>query len=154
MNDLSFSEMMHVYSQSIAENGRFYYPELDLYDQRLEAEQDLYHYLCSFFKIEGAYMAVWIENNLSVSAVRLEPYQDGMLISALETAFENRGLGYATCLLSAVTHTQGMCYYSHVAVDNKASLMVHQKAGFSVLTDYARFIDGSVDRKCYTLVKR
>lgn len=149
--DLSFSELVHVYSESISANGALYFPTLDPYYQRIEAEQDLYHYLCTFFKTPGAYMCAWMEDNLCVSIVRLEPYQDGMLISALETAPEYRGLGYATRLLSAVT--KGNRYYSHVAINNIASLIAHKKAGFSVLTDYARFIDGSVDRNSYTLEK-
>lgn len=153
IRDLSFSDIIHVYSQSIAENGRLYYPALDLHNQRLEAEQDLYNYLCTFFKISGAYMGIWIENGIYISAVRIEPYKDGMLISALETAPECRGLGYATRLLSAITQVQDNRYYSHVSVDNKSSLIVHKKAGFSVLSDYARYIDGSVDHKSYTLIK-
>lgn len=154
MNKVSFSELKNVYSQSIAKDGDFRYPYLATNNRLLEAEQDFYSYLKIFYQIPGAYLGIWLVNDRYMSAVRIEPYYDGMLISGLETAPDHHKKGYATALLSAVTNDNPCVrFYSHVSKENVASLAVHNKAGFTVLADYARYIDGSVDYKSYTLVK-
>jgi len=72
-----------------------------------------------------------------VSALRLEPYRDGLLLEALETAPEQRRKGFAAALIRAV-----QCFlegktklYSHVDKRNLSSLKVHEKCGFRIVSE-------------------
>ena len=86
MRELNFYALMDVYREGNEENGAAAYPRADEAEQLLLAEQDFYQYLReSFFQTEGAFYAVWTEKGYYVSALRLEPYQDGLLLEALET---------------------------------------------------------------------
>ena len=91
LGSIHFSKLMHVYSESNTENADIQFP----YEERnlalIQVEQDFYQYLeqC-FFKTQGAFYAVWQHNDLYVSALRVEPFRDGMLITGLETAPEHR----------------------------------------------------------------
>ncbi len=115
-------------------------------ERRMGIKKYLRH---EFFLLEGTALAIWEENGTYVSALRLEPWEDGYLICGLETRKDQRGKGYATRLLMAVPAVKP--HYAHVAKTNGASLTAHKKAGFVVVKDTARYLDGSVDRKSYTL---
>ena len=96
--------------------------------------------------------AVWEENGQYISAVRFEPYRDGILLEALETAPEHRGKGYAAKLVcAALLQLQLQKVYSHVSKKNTASLALHERCGFVKVLDYAAYIDGSVNRNAVTL---
>ena len=88
--------------------------------------------------------------------MRLEPYEDGLLIEALETRPDCRRKGYATDLINATISylRAGGPYkiYSHVQKDNGASLLVHYKCGFSILSENAMYIDGTYHNDAFTLV--
>ncbi len=117
----------------------------------LEAEQDFYHYLQAvFFPTHGAYYAIWVEKGQYVSALRMEPYRDGVLLAALETAPHCRCRGYGKSLIKAVL-SQEKKVYSHVAKDNLPSLRVHEACGFQRISQQAVYLDGSVNDRCYTL---
>lgn len=152
-HQLNFGKLMEVYAQGNEENGRLFYSELSENEQLLRVEQSFYRYLAEiFFRTEGAVCAVWEENGYYCSALRLEPYQDGMLLEALETAPDLRRRGYATALLLAVRQQFPGKIYSHVRRQNTASLAVHQHCGFVQILDHARYIDGSVARNAVTLL--
>lgn len=152
MNQLTFSKLMDVYVEGNLENGRDLWPELSDNEQLLRAEQAFYQYLNEeFFKTRGAVYAIWLEKDVYVSALRLEPYQDGLLLEALETAPEYRKRGYATRLVEAVKREFPGKIYSHVGKRNTASLRTHEKCGFQRCLDYAVYIDGTVARNAYTL---
>ena len=156
MKYLVFSQLMDVYEESNRLNGRELYPVESLFDQIREAEQDFYHYLVSvFFRQSNSYYAVWIENKKYVSALRVEPYLDGLLLCALETIPNERNKGYASRLLSSLTQfleeNGSGILYSHVSKDNTASLNAHLKCGFQILKDHAVYSDGSVIPGSYTL---
>lgn len=159
MSQFRFSELMTVYHEGNLENGVDRYPYLTVNEQLRYAEQDFYNYLSSVFFLQRASLyAIWEIDGAYKSALRLEPYSDGMLLCALETAPEARGKGYATELISAIQRylrKQGSGkVYSHVSKRNAASLAVHKKCGFQIIKDSAVYSDGSVMHNSYTLTYR
>ncbi len=142
---LSFGKLMEVYIEGNLEKAE----ESSL----LQAEQDFYSYLRDcFFPTDGAVYALWVEGNAYVSALRLEPYKDGLLLAALETAPGHRRKGYAYQLMQAVLERFAQKpIYSHVSKQNAASLAIHEKCGFRKISDAAAYIDGSVSDRAVTL---
>lgn len=87
-----------------------------------------------------------------ISALRLEPYKDGLLLEALETAPRHRRKGYGYQLLKAVLNAfPDRKIYSHVSKRNVPSLAIHEKCGFRKISDAAAYIDGSVNERAVTL---
>ena len=151
MGQLDFSRLMAVYEEGNRENGWDLYPNLPEGQRILQAEQDFYQYLRhDFFETKGAYYAIWQENDIYVSALRIEPYKDGVLLEALETHPQYRRQGFAVELIQAVLLMEKKVY-SHVSKKNAASLRVHEKCGFCRISEQATYIDGSVNNKCCTL---
>ena len=154
--NIPFRKLMVVYFDALRENGMEFYPHLSCEEQLIEAEQDFYNFLIAFFKTDGAMYCIWEENDLIISALRLEPYEDGLLLEALETAPDYRRQGYATVLMHAVSDyvkEQGIQkIYSHVHQNNIPSALLHKKIGFVSVLNYARYIDGSVSHQCNTLL--
>lgn len=144
LRELQFSELMEVYIEGNLEKAE---DGLSL----PEAEQAFWQYLKEdFFSAAGAAYYVWVVSGRYVSALRLEPYKDGLLLEALETAPEERRKGYAAALIRAALeaeHTRPI--YSHIDKRNAASLAVHERCGFHRVAEFAAYIDGSVnDRAC------
>ncbi len=154
IRELSFSKLMEVYLEGNLENGADRWPDLPRDQGLLMAEQDFYDYLYQeFFRSPGAVYAIWEENGRYCSALRLEPYKDGLLLEALETAPGERRKGCARRLIQAVLqHTGNTKIYSHVHKGNTASLAVHEKCGFRRCMEYAAYIDGSFNQRCCTMV--
>lgn len=153
LRELSFSSLMAVYEEGNRSNAQEFWPELDASQQLLRAEQDFYQYLREvFFPTEGAVYCVWEEGGQYVSALRLEPYRDGLLLEALETAPDLRRRGYAARLITAVQDARPDAkIYSHVHKRNTPSLRIHEKCGFTRISETAVQIDGSVSHRCCTL---
>ena len=144
MGELNFSQLMAVYEEGNRESDK----------GLLQAEQDFYQYLRhDFFAVPGAYYALWQEGGEYVSALRFEPYKDGILLEALETAPTKRRMGYGEKLMRAVLPMEKKIY-SHVSKRNIASLNIHEKCGFQRISEQATYIDGSVNNKCCTLCFR
>jgi RimJ/RimL family protein N-acetyltransferase len=149
MRDINFSALMEVYREGNEENGAECYPDAPPAQQLMFAEQDFYQYLSQcFFAVEGAVYALWERDGKYLSALRLEPYQDGLLLAALETAPDKRRQGYACRLLGAVqdwlSQHGPIKVYSHVSRKNAASQRSHQSCGFTKILDHAVYADGSV----------
>ena len=152
LREVDFSALMLVYEEGNRENGALLHPEFPEGQQVLRAEHAFHQYLTEvFFVTAGAAYAIWMENDIYVSALRLEPYEDGLLLAALETAPAHRRKGYAEKLIRAVQVEFPQKIYSHVSKKNTASLAVHKKCGFRQVLDYAKYIDGSVVRSAITL---
>lgn len=152
LQELNFSQLMAVYEEGNRENAQLFFPDLSEGQRMIQAEQSFYEYLREgFFPVPGAVYALWIEHGKYVSALRLEPYEDGLLLEALETEPTQRGKGYAEQLIRAVQGQFSEKIYSHVSKKNAASLAVHEKCGFRQVLDYAKYIDGSVSRTAVTL---
>lgn len=154
MKELPFGALMEVYAESNEENGREFWPELSSGEQLLRSEQEFYQYLQQvFFKTEGASYCLWEVGGRPFSALRLEPYRDGLLLEALETAPRQRRKGYAAALIRAVLESLGqMKVYSHVGKRNTASLNTHLSCGFCRISEQAVYADGSVNDRCCTLL--
>ena len=155
LRELRFGELMEVYSDSIGEAASDW-PDLPRGLALQLAEQDMYQYLKTvFFTTPGALYAIWEEKGKYVSAVRLEPYKDGVLLEALETLPSRRKKGFAHALISSVqdylARESVVKVYSHVNLRNIPSLSTHSKCGFRVITDHAVYINGSVDYRCCTM---
>ena len=152
-SELIFSNLMEVYEEGNRENGAQHWPGLFGNEQILRAEQEFYRYLEDFFRTKGAYYAVWEENGRYLSALRLEPYEDGLLLEALETRPDCRKKGHACALIQAVVEQEKQKIYSHVDKSNAASLRVHEKCGFRKISDHAVYLDGSASAGAVTLCR-
>ena len=157
ISDLDIGQLMAVYVQSNMQNGALNYPDFSSDRQLLEAEQDFYLFLKDFFTVSNAFYCVWAPDNTYQSALRLEPYQDGLLLEGLETVPDGRRKGYAKNLLTEtlayVSATFGCSIYSHIEKNNFPSRNLHISCGFVEITDYAAYIDGSIDFKSATYKK-
>ena len=153
LRELDFGQLMSVYVESNRENGEEFWPALPNGQQILQAEQDFYQYLREcFFTTEGAFYGVLVEKGQYVSALRLEPYRDGLLLEALETAPEHRQKGYAKELIRAVLEQPEVHkVYAHVHKGNRASIRAHLGCGFVRSLEYAVYVDGSVHNNSCTL---
>ncbi len=143
--ELDFDSLMDVYLEGNRENGEYFYPGENPERQMELALRDCAEYLREdFFAKENACYWIWSEDGAYRSALRLEPYQDGLLLEALETHPEYRCRGYAKKLISAVleqlaTETR---VYSHISKRNMPSLATHRACGFYKLLDYSVDTDG------------
>ncbi len=157
LRELSFRKLMDVYVEANRENGAWLAPQ-EPEDRQLQiGEDDFYSFLHDvFFKRDGVCCAMWVVDGTYVSALRLEPYRDGLLLEALETAPDCRRRGYARSLIQAVQGWLSQCgsvrLYSHVGKQNEASMRVHLQCGFRVIGDSAAYIDGSVNNRACTLI--
>lgn len=152
LGQLCFSDLMEVYVEGNREVGDARYPAQPPMARLRLAEADFYQYLQEvFFPTAGAMYALWVEDGKTVSALRLEPYRDGLLLEALETAPGERRKGYAAALIRAVQGTVTGKLYAHVGRDNLASKRTHEKCGFRRISHCAVYIDGSVDPRADTL---
>jgi len=154
--NLRFAELMQVYEQSNLEAAKERKNLPVMFALQL-AEQDFRQYLQEvFFRTPGAFCCIWEENGHYVSALRVEPYRDGLLLTALETAPSCRRKGYAAALIRAVQQNfleiDRVKIYSHVDKQNAASLQTHKKCNFRVISDCAVYINGSVDYRCCTML--
>lgn len=149
--DLDVHELLSVYEESLqmkeAHNAL----------TAFQIENDFCSYLeDDFFTIAGAFYALWIREGHYVSALRMEPYNDGLIITGLETLPSCRRRGYAYQLLQAVKEyvmrTNHKPIYSHIDKRNTASLSLHHKCGFMQIHDFGRLIDGTVSNNYCTLM--
>ena len=152
LSQIRFGQLMQVYAEGVAENGKEFYPDLSENEQILRAEQDFYAYLqTGFFTQPGDLYCIWEENGVYISALRLQTYQDGLLLEALETHPNFRRRGYACRLIQAVLEElRPAKLYSHIGHRNIASQTAHLKCGFSKISNHARYADGSVNSHCGT----
>lgn len=154
LSQLKFTDLMQVYEETNLLTGREHYPGFSETAQLREAEQDFYEYLRSVFFCQlNARYAVWEKENKYISAVRLEPYLDGILLCALETAPEYRRKGYGELMIRELQlYLGGSRIYSHVSKSNLASLQLHKKCGFQIMKNHAVHMDGSVFHDSVTMV--
>jgi RimJ/RimL family protein N-acetyltransferase len=155
MRELPFEQLMSLYAESNQHRAMRQYPHETLARGMALVEQDFSDYLRNdFFVAAGAMYCLWMEEGEYVSALRLEPWKDGLLVTALETAPAYRGKGYACALLTAVQSMlaqQGASrLYSHIEKGNRASIRVHGKCGFRKISDIAALLDGTITAQMET----
>ena len=140
-SELNIPNLLAVYEDTLMESNR----------SRFHAEQDFCDYLREdFFRIPGSYYAVWCHEGQYVSVLRMQPYEDGFLITGLQTALQARRKGYGTMLISALCDGNA-AVYSHVHRSNHQSLRLHKKCGFTEVLDYGVLLDGTVSYQYVTL---
>lgn len=147
---LNIEQILQVYEESILANA-----EQSSTGKR-QAEDAFYAYLeDDFFRQPSAFYAIWKDADIYQCALRIEPYRDGLLLEALETAPTARRKGYAIALMKGVLDylkdSEYKIIYSHVEKRNRASVKLHQKCGFQICSDSATYIDGTVTQNSYTL---
>ena len=145
--ELDFDALMDVYLEGNRENGEDLYPEKSPERQLELALRDCEVYLRNeFFAISDACYWIWSEDGAYRSSLRLEPYQDGLLLEALETHPEHRRKGYAKKLIFADLERlpKGTRVYSHISKRIRPSLASHLACGFSKLLDYSVDADGEI----------
>ena len=157
IEELNIEQFLSVYRESSYKNGQAFYRNISETQQMNMAEDDLIAYLrYDFFQQENAFCALWIVDGVYKSILRIEPYCDGVLLHALETAPEDRRKGYGYHLVLAVLeYLQTEKYnkvYSHINKGNKPSLRLHETCGFHMFSDYAIYIDGTVTQNSYTMM--
>lgn len=143
---LDMSAICRIYEEGMRIRGRAAYPNLPEYEQILRAQEDTYQYLRDeFYNGRDAYYALWQEEDVYLSALRIRKYEDGLLLDALETRPDCRRKGYAKKLLRAVLAElpPETRVYSRILRSNKASVALHLECGFWLLKPYAKFLDGS-----------
>ena len=147
--ELSFGELMRVYEQDNLERAQQRWPDEPEFRRLALAEADAYEELLGFFEQPGAVQYVLAEAGRYRSALRLESYRDGLLLTGLATAPAEQGRGYATALLRAVLERHDRVY-SHIDNENLASIRVHEKCGFVRISDSAILLDGSASTRMGT----
>ncbi len=152
LRQLDFAQLKDVYEEGNRENGEDLYPHLPAGQQLLQAEQDVYDYLrTGFFTQPGDRYCIWVVDGTYVSALRLQTYQDGFLLEALETHPAYRGRGYAKALIRAVQETvESEKVYSHISRRNAPSIATHRSCGFQKILNHSVYADGSVNSRCCT----
>ena len=156
LRELDTEQLMAVYIEGNRENGAELYPDDSEQMQIQKAEEDFISYLREdFFRHVGSFYAVWVVDSCYKAALRLEPYRDGLLLEALETAPDARRQGFAFSLMNAVLdYLRDGAYksvYSHIRKTNIPSLGVHQKCGFTKISDSATYVDGTVTQRSCTM---
>ena len=155
---LDFRQLMYVYEEWNILNGVARYPNLGGNLQILYAEQDFYHFLKDFFRYDDAMYCLWEVEGLYKSALRLERYDDGLLLEALETAPQERRSGFAKQLiLSVLIYARNNGFekiYSHISKENQISLSLHLSCDFNIISENAVFIDNTYHSDYYTLLHK
>ena len=153
LKELDFAKLMAVYEEGNRESGGENFPDEPQARQLFLQEESFYQYLRQvFFATPGAVYALWETEGEYRAALRLEPYKDGFLLAALETAPACRRQGYGRQLIQAVqAQFADKRIYSHVHKKNLPSLAIHADCGFQRVSEQATYIDGSVNGKCCTL---
>ena len=136
MNQLDLTQLAAVYRQNCQGGGKW----------------QMFDYLRECFFPAGGRVYCLRKDGVYVSALRLEPYRDGFILTALETAPEHRGNGYAKELLAGVLEQVNGKICSHIDNRNRASIAVHKACGFEKILDFATYLDGSVSTKAGTYV--
>lgn len=157
LSQISYSELMKVYLDSNKQVGAKRFAHLDEVEQLIEAEQEFFAYIEFFLKEESSLYAVLLDQGHYLCCVRVEKYKDGVLLTGLETAPNERNKGYASELLlrleDYLSSIGVYAIYSHVSSGNLPSIRVHEKCKYLKISDYAAYIDGSIDPKGFTLKK-
>lgn len=152
LSELDFKKLMEIYIEGNIENAADMFPEASKEEGIKLAEDSFYKYLKDdFFAQENVLYAIWEENGEYISALRLEPYFDGLLLEALETKPSHRQRGYAVKLIDAAKEITSEKIYAHISKRNVPSLKTHEKCGFERISETAVYSDGSVNEYCCTV---
>ena len=158
-SELDERQLMDVYAESNYENTDYFYPEEENKAVAVRmVENGFLDYLKNDFfnKAEASY---WIleEDGIWISALRICRVQSGLYyLEALETRADKREKGYGSLLLSSVINVlkkEGnfrLC--DCVNKKNYASLRVHEKCGFKIISETGyNYLSEETDERYYGL---
>ena len=135
-------KLMDVYSESNDENTEYFFPEeTDRNKAVRQVEAGFLGFLKNdFFKQPDASVWVWEESGIWLCALRTCRVRPGLYyLEALETRPDQRKKGYASLLLANVEESlkkEGpFRLYDCVSKKNAASLKVHEKCGFRIISE-------------------
>ncbi len=139
--DMDIPQLVNLYADSL---------------QNQKKAEDFASYIqWDFFRQPDACCCVLLKDGRYVSALRLERFEDGFLLSGLQTAPHHRNKGYGSRLLqdvlASLCQQDRLPVYSHIHKKNKISLRLHCTAGFCIISDYAKLLDGTVSAMYVTL---
>ena len=153
--DLDFQQWMEVYEQSNQTWAKELYDNFPQYEQQLRTQEDVRCNIQFFLRDSDAFCAVWEQNGKYLSALRMEPFEDGLLLEGLETKPSERQKGYGKILVQELLLALGkkgsVTIYSHIHKRNLPSRKIHEACGFQKIQDHAVFIDGSVSHNAITM---
>ena len=144
VGELNIRQLMDVYAPSAPDGA---YTGL----RQLKGDQDFLDDLYAFFRCVDAKLYVWQQGEKYCSALRIEPYLDGYLVSCLGTSPDQRRAGYGSSLLSSAIKMVHKPVYVHIEKHNRASISLHMKCGFVKILDHAVYVDGSVYQSSCTM---
>lgn len=152
-DQLNMRQYLDVMEDSIHADAEIIWFHRPIESAILCEEQSVRSYLLNhFFGKEDCVCLVWEEDGVYVSALRMEPFRDGLILTALETKPDCRRRGYAQKLVqSAMEYAAGRKVYAHISKKNKASLALHKKAGFQKILDHAVYLDGDISTSSITM---
>ncbi len=152
---IDFRMYKTLYRQRIEELRLQNYRQLNYAEGVLSSEEDFWYDTDAFLKLGDSFVCIWSVEGKYISALRVEGYKDGYLLTNLETDPDYRNKGYASLLIDALKDYLASCgckfLYAHIAKRNRLSLMVHQKLGFQSISEVATLVDGTVSSNFYTL---
>lgn len=135
------------------------YADLMLEDETdtWQSRENLYRYMSEVFFAKAENMCYVLEDEGKyLSSLRIEHFEDGYLVHALQTMKLERGKGYASALFEEmkkdIVLEEDKHIYSHILKNNKPSIVLHRQMGFQRLLDYAKLLDGSVSWNYFTMV--
>lgn len=147
IENIEISRLFTVYSETISSMKQEY--------GAFRGEYAFIISLQEFLSSENAYLGIWCVDGIYMSAVRLEPYRDGYILSCLESAPEHRNCGAAKAIITEMINFANdrgfLPLYSHIHKSNLASIKAFTHCGFEITGKPAVFLDGSVYASYHTL---
>ena len=146
IHGIQYGQIMDLYAQDLLDAANKSYGDLPVNEGLFNAEQDFYAFLRDvFFQTPGAFFALWLEDGIYCAGLRMEPWQDGMLLCGIITREDRRRKGYAHRLVKQILEqVESRPVYSHVEKGNLASIALHEKCGFTLAGESAQMLDGSL----------
>ena len=153
VSEVDFQQLCDIYEEYFSQNLTDRHREVSAFAV-LQERQEFYSFLLDFFNEDGSIYAVWMDDGRYCSALRLEKYLDGYLLTGLEAATNMRRKGHASNLIKSIIEyceaNASLPIYSHISNNNIPSIKVHKNNSFCVIKDFAVYLDGSVDHRSKT----
>ncbi len=145
--DVNIARLKHLYRCSIVDEALKKNLNVPENEYILLAEQNFYADIRDLFNNLGT-LFVWEENDVYLSALRIEQYCDGLLVTWLETDPDFRRKGNGRRLLIStireLKNNSALKIYAHIHKGNHASIALHLSCGFEKISNSAKLLDGSV----------
>lgn len=147
IQNLAFEPIRYIYSETIERIAE--------QDGITAAECAVYDDISLFLSEKDTVCFLWESDGHCVSCVRCERYADGLLLTCLETAPQDRRKGYATMLIAEIltrlSKQDALPVYVHIHNKNRASFSLHKRLGFHIVSDFAKLVDGTISRSYCTM---